>query len=862
MVQSSILEQPTFSTGEVSPALYGRVDLQRYMSSLRLCKNMFVKAEGGVTKRPGTKFVAPTKSNAGDVRLVEFEPTTSDTYVIELGELYARFYKDGEPIFDGAAVAITGVSDQSPNARFASVAHPLADGDWVKVTTTSAPGTMTRRFCIVAGSATDYFELTDAESGDAVEYDATMGGGFTLEVTKIYEIATPYSAAEVGALKFTQSVDVLYLAHPAHAPRKLTRTALTPTFQIDKIFFNERLAKPSAATSGTWVTRGGPGPATFPNNYASETYVITAVDSSGEYAESMPSDEFIGQRDTLWASANDECEILLAGFNGGAFPTNADRFNVYKRVGGVFLYIGQTDVTSFSDPNLVPSVTASSPPEESDFFAQTVVYDAGGGGSGTPIVGEIITGSVSGATARISSILQGATGVAGTIKVTPLSGDLQIGDKLDGDLVFGGVPLSWPTLQAITTDYPSCVAFFEDRLCWAASNLKPQTVWTSQSGDYANLTKSQVPIASDALEFTINARQLNKIFYMAALDDLLLMTSGAVWSASGAGDNEPIAPDSIRVRVQSYNGTEDVAPIFFDDSVIYLEDKAQTVRDLRYEFTSDKYSGNDLSVLARHLFDGHSVVDWCRQQIPYGLIWAARDDGLLLCLTYLRQHDVRGWSQHTVGDGVTSIASISGSSEDDVYMVVDRGPRRHIEILQSRQYGSDIKDAWFVDDGVTGAVYTGTSVYGLWHLEGETLTALVDGNVESGLVVANGTVTLTNAPTSRVTIGVGWTAEMTTLDMNIGAAGGSLQAQRRRVSKIFVRLVDTRGIFGAEDGTSPLNELKQQLYIPNTPITPEDGIVEIVPASEWSRQGRVHLEFPYPLPAEVTAIMPEMAVGS
>lgn len=195
-------------------------------------------------------------------------------------------------------------------------------------------------------------------------------------------------------------------------------------------------------------------------------------------------------------------------------------------------------------------------------------------------------------------------------------------------------------------------------------------------------------------------------------------------------------------------------------------------------------------------------------------------------------------------------------------MVVERGSRRHVEVMQSRLYGSDIEDAWFVDDGVTGSIYSGKTVFGLWHLEGQTLSALVDGNVEDGLVVANGQITLTNAPTSKVIIGVPFTAEMTTLDINSGSNGGSLQAQRRKVARIFIRVSNTRGVFGAEDGVSPLNEFKEQLYIPDAPIDAKSEVIEVSPSSEWNRQGRVHLEFPYPLPAEVLSIMPEMVVGS
>ena len=143
------------------------------------------------------------------------------------------------------------------------------------------------------------------------------------------------------------------------------------------------------------------------------------------------------------------------------------------------------------------------------------------------------------------------------------------------------------------------------------------------------------------------------------------------------------------------------------------------------------------------------------------------------------------------------------------------------------------------------------------------MSALVDGDVEENLVVSNGGVTLTNAATSKVIIGKPFTGEVTTLDLNVDAQGGALHAQRRRISKIFVRVFDTRGLFAAEDGSSPLNELKQRKLVYDNAFSAADteGVFEIVPAADWSRNGRVHLEFPYPLPAEVTSIMPQMTVG-
>ena len=860
MTQSAILEQTTFTSGEVSPALYSRVDLQRYTSALRKCLNMFPKAEGGVTKRAGTALVAPTKFTTGGVRLLGFQPTTSDTYVIELGDQYMRFHQNGGLILDASsAVTVTSITDASGNAQFNAAGHGLAAGQQLFISDNDSVNLLYGRFVKVASSPnTNDFQLEDWETGTAVAYDATMSSATAVVVTKPYEITSPYLAAEVGSVSAAQSVDVLYLAHPNHAPRKLTRTATTPTFSLEQIFFNSRLSPPSTAGVITaWYNRGTTTAAAYPNNYGTDTYVVTAVDSTGQTAESLPSNEIEAFRDALWADTTAQSEIHIGNINAGSLVSGSDGFNVYKRVGGVFLFIGSTENTIFKDPNLTPAVGALSPPEENDFFAIDITYSGGVGGIG-PGDGQTVTGSPSGATGRIISS-KDATTASGTIKVTPLTGTFTEADTISSATMGTTTP---PNIDTIANNYPSTVTFFEDRLCWAASDANPQTVWTSQSGDYENITKSQVPVASDALEFTINSRQLNRVYHMAPLDALILMTSGSVWAATGAGENSPIAPDSLKVKVQSYNGSENVEPLFFDDSIVFVENKAQTIRDLHYEFTSDRYSGNDLSVMSRHLFDGYTISDWCLQKVPFGLIWAARSDGKVLSLTYLREHDVRGWAQHTIGDAVTSMAAVSGSTEDDVYMVVERGSRRHVEVMQSRLYGSDIEDAWFVDDGVTGSIYSGKTVFGLWHLEGQTLSALVDGNVEDGLVVANGQITLTNAPTSKVIIGVPFTAEMTTLDINSGSNGGSLQAQRRKVARIFIRVSNTRGVFGAEDGVSPLNEFKEQLYIPDAPIDAKSEVIEVSPSSEWNRQGRVHLEFPYPLPAEVLSIMPEMVVGS
>lgn len=90
--------QTSFTGGELSPALYARNDLAKYAIGLKTLKNGFVRAEGSVSNRAGLEFVCEAKNSDSLIRLIPFSFNTEQTYIIELGNNYARFIKDGSLI--------------------------------------------------------------------------------------------------------------------------------------------------------------------------------------------------------------------------------------------------------------------------------------------------------------------------------------------------------------------------------------------------------------------------------------------------------------------------------------------------------------------------------------------------------------------------------------------------------------------------------------------------------------------------------------------------------------------------------------------------------------------------------------------
>ena len=97
--------------------------------------------------------------------------------------------------------------------------------------------------------------------------------------------------------------------------------------------------------------------------------------------------------------------------------------------------------------------------------------------------------------------------------------------------------------------------------------------------------------------------------------------------------------------------------------MLYCAVNGATVRDLSYNFYANVYTGNDLSALADHLFFGRTIVDWCWAEEPWKLLWAVRDDGVLLSMTHLKEQNLFAWAHHETRGRVESGQRGGGRAE-------------------------------------------------------------------------------------------------------------------------------------------------------------------------------------------------------
>ena len=100
-----------FNAGELSPLLDARVDVEKYRKGCRTLSNFLVMKHGGAKRRPGMEYIDEVKDSSAKTRVIPFNFSTNTAYVLELGNNYMRFYKDGAQLSMGAPSAWADSTD-------------------------------------------------------------------------------------------------------------------------------------------------------------------------------------------------------------------------------------------------------------------------------------------------------------------------------------------------------------------------------------------------------------------------------------------------------------------------------------------------------------------------------------------------------------------------------------------------------------------------------------------------------------------------------------------------------------------------------------------------------------------------------
>lgn len=718
--------QMSFSAGELSQRLYGRYDLEKYYQGASELLNMIVLPNGGIERRPGTRFVSnwntSSRSGSGNqtVVLIPFEYSDTQTYVIEIGyygsNKYMRIYRDGGAIQVTSNVA--SASWAGGEVTMTTVTpHHLTIGAVVTIsgiTPSGYNGTYT-----VTSVDVDAREFTYDLVGDPGAYtsDGEVVGDFFLDNS---EFTGSWVLSE---LRWTQSADVLYICQPGVRPYELRRYSDT---DWRLVAFDYRDGPYDAVnTTGT----------TLDPSAATGSVTIAAVSAVSA----------INVTNATWS--NGIATITTASSHGRSIGNSVVVESVTP--GG---YNGTYTVVSRPSSTTLCYEKSSNPGAFSG--AGTMAYVEGinnGVGFVSSDVGRLI---------RLGySNVWGDADVPAYAKITAVTNKLTVTATVYGTLDAVTATTQWRLGAWSGTDgWPRYPAFHQGRLWFFGRNGVPQNIWSSVSNDFTNMQPSSADgtvADDDAITVTISDDEVNPIYWGASIDKgLAIGTGGGEFLVVASGSSDILTPSNVTIKRQSGHGSKDtVSPAKANDAILFPQANGEVVREFRYSFDRDQYAAINLSILAENILDS-GIKRMAFAHEPYPILWCLLEDGTLAGMTYDRDEGVIAWHQHEIagnslGDAlVYDICVIREDNYDQLWMVVLRKADGYPEDYPHREYieymsaplgnGDPAEDACYADSAIT--------LESLWNTDdslGMQITASIDagggyGVGEYGQLVATG----------------------------------------------------------------------------------------------------------------------------
>lgn len=745
-----------FTAGEWSADLSGRSDLPKYVQACDCLLNYIVMPQGGVQRRPGTKYVGTVKDSSQTTILLPMSVSATKNYVMEVGATYIRFYASNAQLLDSAS-------------------NPV-------------------------------------------------------------EVTTTYAASELYDIDRVPSIDVQYLLHPKHAPRKLSRYSDT-CFRFECVRFTvpptvEYGARPAANLQASALS--------------GDNITLTTVNGAAAFF-----DADCGREVIVFSGCNAGARAGIKGFTcAGSVTANVCvPFLTTTRVD-----CGHWKISLSPFASVTPSAKAPVGTEATLTF-------------GRPALRGHATGSFESDCGKYVIANGGMFEVKTVASCTSATAIIR-GEASTTNMAEAG---GWTLEEALWSSrngFPETGAFLDGRLYLAACHRFA----ASKAGDYENFGLGVLD--DDGLLFAIDSDQLQQIKWLVGRDGLQIGTLSGEWRAIG-GDDNPITPNNIHVRGETRYGSNGVPPVPVGNSVVFVTRSGRKVREFAPTPGTDGtplegYVAPDLLLLARHLTErtaatgsDPTIVQMAYQQEPDSRLWAVRSDGVLLCCTYLRDQNVVAWSRHITEGSFESVCVIPhpDGDRDQVWVIVKRtingATQRYVEYLDDAgvNYPNTNVDCAFTCDRASSS----TTIAGLAHLECKRVAIVGDGGVYPDQNVVGGNVTLDLAA-DKVEVGLPYDSVLTTMRPEVRGPEGTAQTAAMRWATLVVRVKDSIGLVAGTESGEDIIPFRSTCDLMNCAPSLFTGDKRL-PRLGWDC-GKVTVKQNLPLPSTILMISGTLDIGS
>ena len=899
--------QTNFTSGEISPLGYGRVDIPQYKNGAKELTNFIVDPKGPAEFRGGFNYIrnSAASSISSPSRLFDFVPTSDAAYIIEVGNNFCNVYdragtlKLNQTLNVWSGVDIWDITvETSSNEMF--FYHPRYKP----------------RKLVRTNDTTWAWSIREFENGP---YVTTDRNSIQLSVdTFVYRVqidsatAGDFTAANVGDYVEWQVGGDWYVGSII-TKNSGTQVIVEPVSYIirDAVFdLAPQRNAPSAGKLGSRI-------AGFSSLFEKAYYRMTdAADGKKSWVKGNFYEGTTGST-TLYDT------LALADLGSSQYYISHDTgvANNYKPLYSLDSPIGAT--------TLAGPLTVTDFVNTAELTSSAALFDAGTAVSRD--VGRWVLLVLGSQTLNVK-IIYDAANTSTFVKVEPSSapprepGSENIANSGNTEIWFLGA--FFGDDGSASASYPFNGEGYQQRQLLTGSPEFPDYIFASITGevdDFAPLSPDAEVLATSGISYKVKADRTPIVRTITAKDDLLIGTETGLQRGRSPSDGDPITPTNLRVTPEESKGTI-IPPILIGTDLLYIQRSGKRVNQVGFNIRVNGYEAQDTTVLADHLFeiDGKEAVDFAYKQEPVSTLWVARQDGRLACLTYEKQQEVYAWTQHALGgktleagdtltngawyriranttdftlygaptndaytvfqstgiptlasddwleevgyvESVISLPSID-KKEDWLYVLVQRGDQKTIERLSSPfkpSHPQDKESMVYLDScttidlgGTPTKVVTDAS---LARFNGKTVSVVADGAVQPDVAVSGNSFTLQDAASDYVHVGWKYRGIIRPLEINTEGIAGTNQGKRRMTHALTVRV---RNSLGFKYGVS-LDDLDIEEFSRTTrrmdqgpPLISGDRRVEF--RSGWDRKSDLYIVQDLPYPLTVVSLMPEI----
>ena len=826
-----LLSIPSFTAGEMSDSMQGRTDFAKYFSAASRIENFVVLPHGPITRRPGTHFVSEVKDSTAKTRLIPFTFSTEQTYILEFGNQYIRFYKDNGQIISG-------------------------------------------------GSA--------------------------------FEIASPYTTAQLFDIKFAQSADIMYLTHESHPVKKLSRTGHTSWTLVDCNFTDGPYLDTNttsttltpAATSGTAINlnasaavfvstdvgrlvrlSGGFGKITnfnsstlvqidilddFDNTNAVSTWKLGAFSVATGFPRCVSFFEqrlvFAGtstQPQTMFFSKSGDYENMSSGTNDDdamIYTIASNQVNAIQAMKATRTLIvmttgGEYAVSSGASQDAI-TPTNINIRKQSNYGSAGV--DALSIGNATIFVQRAkrkirelaYNFDTDGYTAPDLTILADHISESGLTDMAYQQEPHSIVWAVRNDGQLAG--LTYNRLENVVAWHRHIFGGKSD----TGKSVKQQKISFTANSTNVSTSNNTITITGhglstgDAVYYfagsnIIGGLSNSKVYYAIAVD---ANTIKLATSSSNASSNTAIsltsAPGSNTTQF-IYQGVN------INNNFLFIENHGFKTGN----FIFYKNSGTAISGLAEN-------VKYYVAKIDDNQIQLFTDEARSSVVNLTSAHSSEQTDKILTHAKVESVATIDGDSdEDEVYVIVKRfingSVKRYVEYFTPFEFNEDLTAFHYLDSGLAYAGGETGTLSGLTHLEGEIVDIIGEGSTQNSKVVSSGAISLDTA-IEEAKVGLLYSSDLQTMRLDEGFTE-TTQTKTIRVFDLSVRFQDTIGAsVGPNSDNLTAIDFRDSSASMDLPVPLFTGDKSVEFDAGHGAEGLIYVKQPQALPMTILGIYPRM----